>query len=170
MKEPHLLRVEEPPERFAVLITAARAAGLRVGWLDLDASPPPPPPHLAAAVRSGALRAVSAASSATGGSQVVAVKTPSGGLVFKDLLREHFLGCRLVLVAVSPGAVPAVGSGLLPPGVPRLRSRGEGWYLEAAGEAGPEHAEHTGHTGHAELSTAALVARLARPRLLALDR
>ena len=94
MKAPHLLRVEEGPERFAPLVEAARAAGLRVGWLELgaDAGPLPetsePPPASApcAPWRSGeaATRRRQAARGASRSSS--------------DLLREHFLGCALVLV------------------------------------------------------------------------
>jgi hypothetical protein len=115
LKAPHLLRVEDGPERFASLIEAARAEGLRIGWLDL--APHPPPPGLEAAAGLGVLRAVAA-----GGGRTVAVKPLRGEPVLGDLLREHFRGCVLVLVR---GEVEA----------PVLRPDGEGWRIEAAGEA-----------------------------------
>lgn len=93
MKAPHLLRVEDDPQRFASLIEAARALGLRVGWLDLGALPAPVPEPLEAAAGLGVLRAVS-----VGEGRVVAVKPLRGAPVLKDLLREHFRGCVLVLV------------------------------------------------------------------------
>lgn len=93
MKSPHLLRVEDEPSRFAPVIEAARALGLRVGWLDLGGSPAPVPEPLEAAAGLGVLRAVS-----VGEGRAVAVKPLRGAPVLKDLLREHFRGCVLVLV------------------------------------------------------------------------
>ncbi|HVR95652.1 MAG TPA: hypothetical protein VMW27_03505 [Thermoanaerobaculia bacterium] len=115
MKAPHLLRVEDGPERFAALIEAARAEGLRIGWLDL--SIPSASPGLEAAAGLGVLRAVAA-----GGGRSVAVKPLRGEPVLKDLLREHFRGCALVLVR---GEVEA----------PVLRPDGDGWKVEVEGEA-----------------------------------
>ncbi|HEY2739222.1 MAG TPA: hypothetical protein VGK45_12520, partial [Thermoanaerobaculia bacterium] len=73
-KAPHLLRAGEPPAHYAALFEAARAEGLRIGWLDLPADrsaavPGPVPEPLEAAARLGALRAVSVA-----GDRSVAVK------------------------------------------------------------------------------------------------
>jgi hypothetical protein len=96
MKLPHLLRVTAPPDCFAPLIEAARALGLRIGWLDLghlSARPEPLPAALATAADLGVLRAV-----AVGEGRAVSVKPLRGQPVLKDLLREHFLGCALVLV------------------------------------------------------------------------
>lgn len=93
MKSPHLLRVEDAPDRFAPLIDAARALGLRTGWLDLGTAPPSMDGDLEAAAGLGVLRAVS-----VGEGQTVAVKPLRGAPVLKDLLREHFQGCALVLV------------------------------------------------------------------------
>ena len=93
MKSPHLLRVTEPPERFAPLIAAARDLGLRIGWLELGPAPDPLPPVLGTAADLGTLRAV-----AVGEGRAVSVKPLRGQPVLKDLLREHFLGCALVLV------------------------------------------------------------------------
>jgi hypothetical protein len=93
MKSPHLLRIDDSPERFAPLVEAARALGLRVGWLELGALPAPVPDSLETAARLGVLRAVS-----VGEGRTVAVKPLRGAPVLKDLLREHFQGCALVLV------------------------------------------------------------------------
>ncbi|HEX6903604.1 MAG TPA: hypothetical protein VF789_28080 [Thermoanaerobaculia bacterium] len=93
MKAPHLLRVEDGPQRFAPLIEAARAEGLRVGWLDLGAPTAPVPEPLESAAGLGVLRAVS-----VGEGRTVAVKPVQGVPVLKDLLREHFRGCAVVLV------------------------------------------------------------------------
>jgi hypothetical protein len=119
MKAPHLLRVDEGPERYAPLVAAARAEGLRIGWLDL--APPAPvfglEAGLEAAAGLGMLRAV-----AVGGGRSVAVKPLRGEPVLKDLLREHFRGCALVLVR---GEVEA----------PVLRWEGEEWEVTASGGA-----------------------------------
>jgi hypothetical protein len=117
LKTPHLLRVEDEPESFSKLIEAARADGLRIGWLEL-AEVAPLPEVLASAAGLGLLRAVSA-----GGGRTVAVKPLRGEPVLKDLLREHFLGCALVLVR---GAVDA----------PHLRPDGDGWMIDAPDKAG----------------------------------
>ncbi len=93
MKAPHLLRVEDSPEKFAPLAEAARTLGLRIGWLELGGTAHPVPPVLAAAAGLGALRAVE-----VGEGRTVAVKPLRGAPVLKDLLREHFRGCALVLV------------------------------------------------------------------------
>lgn len=93
MKVPHLLRVEADPAQFAALIEAARSLGLRVGWLELGGLPAPVPETLQTAAGLGVLRAV-----AIGEGRAVAVKPLRGAPVLKDLLREHFQGCALVLV------------------------------------------------------------------------
>jgi hypothetical protein len=116
MTSPHLLAVEEGPESFAALFVAAKEIGLRIGWLDL-ASPPSLPADLEAAAGQGALRAVS-----VGGGRSVVVKPLRGEPVMKDLLREHFRGCALVLVR---GAILA----------PRLTLEGESWKVAPPGEA-----------------------------------
>ena len=111
MKSPHLLRVADPPEAFAPLIDAARALGLRAGWLDLGGAVAPLPAPLESAAALGVLRAV-----AVGEGRTVAVKPLRGATVLRDLLREHFRGCALVLVR---GAVDA----------PLLEADGDGWRL-----------------------------------------
>ncbi|PYQ57733.1 MAG: hypothetical protein DMF53_21875 [Acidobacteria bacterium] len=117
MKLPHLLRVEDPPERFAPLIEAARTLSLRTGWLELGGTAHPVPPVLEAAAGLGVLRAVE-----VGEGRTVAVKPLRGAPVLKDLLREHFRGCALVLVR---GEVEAPG----------LRLEGEGFVVAPAGAA-----------------------------------
>jgi hypothetical protein len=119
MKNPHLLIVEEGPERFAALFAAARQTGLRIGWLDLlDTTPSEIPADLEAAAGEGALRAV-----AVGSGRSVAVKPMRGAPVIGDLLREHFRGCAVVLVR---GTLEA----------PRLTLEGEGFKVIPPGEAG----------------------------------
>ncbi len=90
----HLLRVSGTAPAHAAIFAAAAALELRVGWLELaEHGPEPLPPALAEAAREGALRAV-----AIGGGRSVAIKPMRGAPVLKDVLREHFSGCALVLV------------------------------------------------------------------------
>ena len=110
MKTIHILRVDGEPESFTVLIAAARAAGLRAGWLDLETLPEPPE-AVARAADSGVLRAVARTTSGT-----VAVKRVGGELVLEDLVREQFMGCRWLLVR---GEVAA----------PVLTPTAEGWRI-----------------------------------------
>ncbi len=107
MKMPHLLRVEQGATEYAPLFDAARAIGLRLGWLELGELPAsvPLPPSLEAAAGEGALRAV-----AVGGGRTVSIKPMKGAPVLHDLLREHFRGCALVLVQ---------GEGVLAPSLVR---------------------------------------------------
>jgi hypothetical protein len=119
LTSPHLLRVDAGPERFAALIDAARALDLRVGWLEL-APPPTAPGDLETAAGLGTLRAVAA-----GGGRAMAVKPLKGEPVLKDLLREHFRGCALVLIRGEAAA-------------PLLQSPGETderWTVTLPGEA-----------------------------------
>lgn len=139
MKVPHLLRVADPPESFAALIEAARAEGLRIGWLELEGSLAPiapVPETLGAAAGLGALRAV-----AVGAGRTVAVKPMRGAPVLRDVLREHFRGCALVLVR---GEVDA----------PALRPEGVAWMLDVRGFAGQP------------FSTAELVSAFRSPKAL----
>jgi hypothetical protein len=108
---------------------------VRVGWLDLGEAPAAPlPSALEAAAALGARRAVAA-----GGGRSTAVKPLAGAPVLRDLLREHFLGCALVLARGVPG-------------YPRIDPEGDGYRLHESRERsrpfGPE----------------ALLAELARPR------
>jgi hypothetical protein len=107
----HLLRLELAAADCAALFAAARALDLRIGWLELTplAAPAPVPPSLAGAADAGALRAV-----AIGGERSVAVKPMRGAPVLKDVLREHFAGCALVLIQ---GDVD----------LPKLEREGERW-------------------------------------------
>lgn len=132
MKRPHLLRVSRGAESFGALVAAAKTEGLRIGWLQLEAAPAPEP--LAEAAAQGVLRAV-----AVGEGRTVAVKPVPGEPVLEDLLREHFLGCRLVLVA---GELE----------LPRLEPDGESWIVT----------QSDGSTR--QLTTAELVAHLRKPR------
>lgn len=122
MKSPHLLRVEDAPDRFASLIEAARALGLRTGWLDLGATPAPLPEPLETAATLGVLRAVS-----VGEGRTVAVKPLRGAPVLKDLLREHFQGCALVLVR---GEINA----------PTLKIEDDAWLVTPPGAASRRYA------------------------------
>lgn len=115
MKRPHLLRVSAPAQAFAPLVAAARALGLRVGWLELGATCEPLPAALSAAADGGVLRAV-----AVGTGRVAVVKPLAGPAVLGDLLREHFRGCALVLVA---GPIEA----------PSLTPEGDAWRIDPPG-------------------------------------
>jgi hypothetical protein len=137
MTDTHLLRVEEPPERYAPLIAAARALDLRIGWLDLSVPGAVPEP-LETAAGLGVLRAVAA-----GGNRSVAVKPLKGAPVLRDLLREHFRGCALVLVR---GAAPA------PTDIAALHIVEDSWTVTAPGEAARP------------FTTAALATALRKPR------
>lgn len=150
MKRIHLLRWggEEPPAALGSLFAAARAAGLRVGWLDLAAAPPPPaPPSLEPAASAGAFRAV-----AVGGGRAVSVKATGGPPVLGDLLREHFLGCALVVVSEPPGGAGEARLAAELGDAPRLERAGDRWRVTPAGSAARE------------LPVEELVARLRRPR------
>ena len=108
MKRIHVLRVDDDASRFEALIAAIGEDGGRVGWLDLGLSDPVPP-SLVAPSSLDVLRAV-----AVGEGFAIAVKPMRGAPVLRDLLREHFRGCRVVLVK---GEVEA----------PVLNGEGDGW-------------------------------------------
>lgn len=141
MRSPHLLRVEEGPERFAALLAAIAGAGLRAGWLELR-QPEPAAADLETAMALGARRAVSA-----GGGRSVAWKPLRGEPVLKDLLREHFLGCALVLVRCGGSAAVPLAE------VPALSPAGDGWRIARGDDAAVQHFE-----------TADVVAALRQPR------
>lgn len=113
-------------------MAAAKEEGMRVGWLLLAATPVPEALEEAAAL--GVLRAV-----AVGQGRTVALKAVRGEPVLDDLLREHFLGCRLVLVA---GDLE----------LPELEPAADGWRVTL------------GDGSTRQLTTAQLVARLRRAR------
>lgn len=118
MRLPHLLAVTEGPEAFATLWEAARAAGLRLGWLELGEREPVGR-RLEAAAASGAFRAVQAAQG-----RVASLKPLRGEPVLRDLLREHFAGCAGVLVRGLPAH-------------PRLATQDGGWRLELSASVAP---------------------------------
>ena len=105
-----ILKTGTGAEDFDAVFDAARAAGLRVGWLELRTTVEAPA-TLEDASSAGALRAV-----AVGSGAVVSVKRLKGPPVLKDLLREHFTGCRLVLVS---GTVEA----------PEISPAGDSWLI-----------------------------------------
>jgi len=111
LRRPHVLGVSRDAEAFERLAAAMVEAGLRLGWLDLRETPQAPP-ALAAAAELPTFRAVAA-----GAGRSICVKPLHGPPVLDDLLREHFLGCGLVLIA---GAVPTL-PGLEPEGADRWR-------------------------------------------------
>jgi hypothetical protein len=165
VRPPHLLRVEEGPERFAALLAALAAAGLRAGWLELR-PPEPAAASLETAAALGARRAVAA-----GGGRSLALKRLRGEPVLRDLLREHFPGCALVLVrgAAAPDAAAVATAAAVPlASMPALFPAGDGWRIALPGHAG--HAGDIGHARHADdgavqhHDTAGLLAALRRPR------
>lgn len=94
-----LLRIERPMVEFAKLVAALRQEGFRVGRLEMaptagGGKPAPVPESLGEAESLGVLRAVS-----VGGGRSIAVKPMRGEPVLRDVLREHFRGCRIVLVS-----------------------------------------------------------------------
>jgi hypothetical protein len=131
----HALRVCEGSEAFRSLYAAVVEAGERAGWLDLQpesaASGPAAP-----ALDDGVWKAVTVEPGRT-----VAVKRRRGAPVLVDLLREHFRGCRVVLVR---GDAP----------LPMLSPRGADW--DVRGQDGEVR----------RLTTAELVRALRSPRLL----
>ncbi|HEV8631768.1 MAG TPA: hypothetical protein VGV61_15740 [Thermoanaerobaculia bacterium] len=92
MRRIHLLRVAEEAHVFGPLLVAAAAAGLRIGWLELQ-SPPPLPEALRAALLAGGDRAVAVAAEWT-----LSARPRKGPALMRELLRQQFLGCALVLV------------------------------------------------------------------------
>jgi hypothetical protein len=151
VKRIHLLRHDGPAEALGPLIAAAREAGLRVGWLDrvpgeAKAEVEPVPASLGAAAGAGAFRSVSLADGRS-----VAVKALSGPPVLRDVLREHFLGCALVvLTARGAEAFGSVADELRE--APEIETAEGGYRVTPPGEAGRVFAP------------GALAARLRRPR------
>ena len=132
MKRIHLLSVDGRAEEYHELIEAIGADDRRVGWLDLGGTEVPD--ALSAASKTGVLRAVGVVDGMT-----VAVKPRKGAVVMKDLLREYFVGCSVVLVRGGEG-------------LPRLSAAESGWLVEVSGAA------------KRSLDTAGLVAALRKPR------
>lgn len=150
MKRVHLLRYGGAPDRLGPLFEAARAEGLRVGWLSgahsnvnsaVDSAVDSAPPGLKAPSDAGAFRAV-----ALSEGRSVALKRVSGPPVLRDVVREHFLGCALVVVAEgAPVEAELTGE-------PTLEPADGGYRVTVPGEAGRVFAP------------SALAARLRRPR------
>ena len=147
MRGPHIVTLREAGgdlrlsratrTRALELLETVRAAGLRCGWLefreDLEV-----PEDLYAAATHGAVRAVRVAAGGT-----VSFKPRRGAPVVRDLVRESFQGCALVLV----------------------EGRQQTWSLEPSAESAVTW-HLSGEGGSEELDHAAFVARLRRPRLL----
>lgn len=150
MRRIHLVRYEGDPGALAPLLAAIRAEGLRAGWLDVAAAEPVPvPPALDAAASAGAFRSV-----AVGEGRAVTVKRQVGPPVLSDLLREHFLGCSLVVVRGAAtgtgGPGPAASAELA--AAPVLEAAADGFRVLPPGAAARR------------FEPAALAARLRRPR------
>lgn len=147
----HLLRVDQTMLEFAQLVAALRQDGRRVGWLEWSpgvrsngsAVEKTPVPVLEAA-EAGVLRAVTVAPDHT-----VAVKPRRGAPILRDIVREHFRGCNLLLVHTTDD---------LP--IPRLEKTEKGWRIV------PPDAEGPGR----EWSTEDLVAALRRPHPFAKEK
>ena len=107
MRRIHLLRVADEAHVYEPLLRAAAEADLRVGWLELQA-PPQPPEVLRAALGAGGDRAI-----AVGEGWTVTARPRKGASRLRELMRQQFLGCTLVLVhgeADAPTLAP-VGEG-----------------------------------------------------------
>jgi len=145
MKRIHVLRTHAGAEEVAGLVAAVRAEGLRVGWLDLTLKLEPAAlGPLEQVTRSGAVRAV-----ALGAGRSVAVKPVAGPPVLRDVLREHFVGCALVLI--RDVAAPGAQSALDVRDLPLLEVAGDGWRVVS------------GDGGALDLETSELATRLRRP-------
>lgn len=160
MKWPHLLRAGGWNDAFGELIRAGREAGLRIGWLELASVESSPDRGVEAvadpAVVAGAMRAVRVTPLAAGGARVETRKLLAGAPVLRDLVREHFLGCALVLVAGAGAEAHPNIAGRLQPAPGGTAADGPAWRLNLEAER----EEKT-----VALSTADLLARLRRPRL-----
>jgi hypothetical protein len=128
----HALRVSEGSAAFRSLFVAIEEQGERAGWLELDAPASPSP---ADPIDDPVWKSVRVEKGRS-----IAVKRRRGPAVLDDLLREHFRGCRVVLVRGEAA-------------LPMLRPRGDGWELEGSGRE------------LRRLSTAEIVRALRAPRL-----
>ena len=119
----HLLRVRHAMVKFGRLIAAVRHETGRVGWLELPTRAPAPlPEELSSAAEVGIFRAV-----AVGEGRSVAVKPMRGAPVLRDLLREHYRGCVLVLVVAEADILPELSA------LPILEPSGNGWEVQLEG-------------------------------------
>ena len=114
----HALRVTENSAAFRSLFEALGREGERAGWLDLGAMSSGPAAARAseggldAALGDGVWKAVGVEARRS-----VAIKMRRGAPVLRDLLSEHFRGCRVVLVRGESA-------------LPTLCPRGEDWELD----------------------------------------
>jgi hypothetical protein len=162
VKTPHLCWVHEPPSAFAALVSRGRQRNLRVGWLQLG--PFAPLPELTPAAAAGMARSV-----AVGAGASVALKPIAGPPVLRDVLREHFLGFRLVLLSGDPAAPGVrIDGGLKTYRLWRCRSAspvtGEGGEGEGDGSIAVWKLVSPNGDGRT-LTADQLLDRLARPRL-----
>ena len=148
MKRIHLLKTELEPADLAPLIDELKGLGLRAGWLRWDPGSARSlglePGPLAGFAGLGVLRAV-----AVERDRVAVLKPMAGPAVFRDVLREHFRGCAVVLVRLEGPCPEALAT------APILARQGEQYAVEPV--AG---------SGHRELCCSAveLAGRLRRPR------
>jgi hypothetical protein len=142
VKRVHLLRYEGQPAALEALFAAVRAEGLRAGWLQVDPERREEGP-VGDAVEAGAFRAAAVAPG-----RVASVKRVAGPPVLRDLLREHFLGCALVVVRPG-GAGQDLQADLAE--APILEPVGESLRVRPPGQAA------------LDLSPAQVAARLRRP-------
>ncbi len=169
MKRIHRLRTTVEAAAVAEVLAQGRAAGLRIGWLDLAAGGPasdlgpsgsPDLPESVAgldqAAAAGALRAV-----VVSGGRAVAVKRTTGPPTLRDLLREYFLGCAAVLVRVPPDATPKPA-----PSAPLDEAADLPWLEPVAGDDGSRFGWRVVPPDGPALALTApeLIARLRRPR------
>ena len=147
MKRIHLLRVEDDVAAFSPMVEVARSRGLRIGFLDWSFEQAPAVP----APARGLMRHVKLEKGLA-----TASKPMAGPPVLRDVLREYFSGCVLVLVRLADGS-PEPGETAT---VPSL-SLGP-----STGDAVPT--LHIRRTGEVPLDLVLgideLVARLPRPR------
>ncbi|MDA8018566.1 MAG: hypothetical protein MPN21_14090 [Thermoanaerobaculia bacterium] len=139
MKRIHLLRIEPgmDPSLWEPLLAAVHSDGGRAGRLRWH--PGRPSEDEALALASGFLRSVEVA---TNGALVRKPRT--GPPVLTDILREHFRGCRVVLVEGEASEGLAA--------IPRLEPTANGFRLDLDG-------------AQLALSAIELANRLRRPRL-----
>ena len=137
----HALRVTEGSAAFRSLYAAIEREGERAGWLDLSALSSAPTAGEARDGGSGAgLDDDAWKAVAVEVGRTVAIKRRRGAPVLRDLMREHFSGCRVVLVRGEAA-------------LPLLRSHGEDWEIEDTGGESRR------------LTTSELVRALRSPRL-----
>lgn len=140
---PHLLRVDRTMLEFAAFVAALRQDGRRAGWLEWAPGKRPPSPASPEVGEAGVLRAVKVDAERT-----VAIKQLRGAPVLRDVLREHFRGCAVVLVRSEIESESEIGAPLLEP---------------ADGGTGAAGWRIVLHGAVREMNTEALVAALRRP-------